>query len=78
MNSLFRRDHRHRMDVIAVEHVTTVLFSPGDTRVLRRCQCGELDSILLSGRWTLAQVRGKADLDELERIEAELEVAVDG
>lgn len=78
MASPFRRDHQHRMDAIAVDHVTTVLLGPRDTRVLRRCHCGELDSIFLNGRWTLAQVRGKADLDELERIEVDLEVAAGG
>jgi hypothetical protein len=45
--------------------------------VLLRCRkCKRLDTQLLTGRWTLTQVRGYPDQDEIQRLETDLDIDI--
>lgn len=58
-----RRRHEHDRQPVAVQYNNVSLFSTGmaTTLILRRCACGDVDSVTLIGRWALAQVRGEAE-----------------
>ena len=60
---IWSRKHEHDRQPAAVQHSNVSLFSTGlaTTLILRRCACGDVDSLTLIGKWTLAQVRGEAE-----------------
>lgn len=55
--------HRHAHEAVAVQHKSPGPFQSAfaDTVVLWRCPCGGVFSRQLTGRWTLAQVRGERE-----------------
>jgi hypothetical protein len=57
-----RRRHGHAPREVAVWYppslAAAMLAAPQVTIVLKRCSCGDLDTVMLAGKWTLAQVRG--------------------
>lgn len=55
--------HRHAHEATAVQHKSPGPFQSAfaDTVVLWRCRCGDVLSRQLTGRWTLAQVRGEPE-----------------
>ena len=60
---IWSRKHEHDRQPAAVQYNNVSLFSTGlaTTLILRRCPCGDVDSLTLIGKWTLAQVRGEAE-----------------
>jgi hypothetical protein len=72
-----RHQHKHReMAVYYPASIGSAFGGLVQTCVLLRCGCGNLDTVTLPGKWTLAQVRGKADLDEIEKVELDLVVQI--
>ena len=72
-----KAQHNHSFFALAIYDLSAGLVgsyggAPPKTIVLQNCECGELRTITLEGRWTLAQVRGHADLDATEEIELSL------
>ena len=56
-----RRRHEHQRREIAVwypQSLAAAMAGTPQTIVLRRCSCGDLDTVTLAGKWTLEQVRG--------------------
>lgn len=53
--------HRHRHAIVDVQHVDIRVMPGTHTIVLSRCNCGNLKTETLDGRWTAEQLRGSAD-----------------
>lgn len=74
--------HRHSHEAVAVQHKSPGPFQAAfaATVALWRCQCGDVRTQELTGRWTLAQVRGEPEPATAEQGTAEVpaEAAVAG
>ena len=66
--------HRHAYEAAAVQHKSPGPFQSAfaDTVVLWRCRCGDVFSRQLTGRWSLAQVRGEPEPPAAEQAAAEV------
>jgi hypothetical protein len=72
--SIFRHSHDH--EAVAVEnreHRPVMLPATTSTVILWRCECGDVISTEIAGKWTLGQIRG--DVVQRERIGADLLIA---
>ena len=62
--NLLRR-HKHDHQATAVQHVGPValfgISADTTTVVLRHCACGDVDTMAIPGRWTLAQIRNEQE-----------------
>jgi hypothetical protein len=77
MRNLGRHEHTETEIAVWYWSQPPTLYRPvppvPQTIVLLRCiDCGHCDTETLSGHWTLSQVRGNPDMDELQRLEADL------
>jgi hypothetical protein len=75
----FKAKHQHKYYEVAVYHPSPSFaallgstIGVAFTVVLLRCECGDLDTRALNGNWSLAQVRGHADLDSIQELELSL------
>jgi hypothetical protein len=78
MRTMRMAAHKHEYREVAVYYPASLgaaFCGIPQTVVLLRCGCRNLDTVTLPGKWTLAQVRGKADLDEHEKAELDLAAA---
>ena len=58
---MFWRRHQHQMNVVDTYYLASGPALFGGllrTVALRRCGCGELDTVTLDGKWDLLQLRG--------------------
>lgn len=49
---MFRRKHTHDWVSVARQDTQSDRYSPANTLVLQRCECGELCTMELDGTWT--------------------------
>jgi hypothetical protein len=52
--------HRHKPEIVAVEHGMLTPVGGTSTTALYRCRCGYLKTESFRGRWTVEQLRGEA------------------
>lgn len=50
--------HRHKHAIVDVQHVGIIVMPGTHTIVLSRCDCGNLKTETVNGRWTVEQLRG--------------------
>lgn len=56
--------HRHRFHPVATHHGQSTRTGAAVTAVLRRCSCGEVESELMVGHWTMAELRSDVGQEE--------------
>ena len=71
--SWLRKQHEHDYQPAAVQHINPALFSglAATTVILRRCSCSDVDAKTITGRWTLAQIRGEREPTAAEKAETD-------